>query len=48
MTAEDDGTDETPSPEETTSMWEGEPGAAILLANAGSPDFSPVLILRSA
>lgn len=48
MTAEDDGTDETPSPEETTSMWEGEPGSVILLADGGSPAVSPVLILRSA
>jgi hypothetical protein len=47
VAGDDEGTDETPAPEETTSMWQGEPGASLLLADAGR-DVAPVLILRSA
>ena len=47
IAGDEEGTDETPSPdEETTSMWQGEPGAAVLVAAA--PGAQPQIVIPGA
>lgn len=45
---DDEGTDETPSEDETTSLWQGEPGAAVLVAGDPALGAPPVVFLKSA
>lgn len=48
MTSDEDTPEETPSPEETTSMWQGEPGPAVVLAATAPADLEALVTLRSA
>lgn len=48
MTSGEDTAEETPSPEETTSMWQGEPGPAVVLAASAPADLEALVTLRSA
>jgi hypothetical protein len=48
MTSGEDTAEETPSPEETTSMWQGEPSPALVLAATAPADLETLATLRSA
>ncbi|HEX2293788.1 MAG TPA: hypothetical protein VHN37_00590 [Actinomycetota bacterium] len=45
---DDEGTEDTPTGEETTSQWEGEPGAALVLAGDADGAVPPRVIVRAA
>lgn len=46
---DDEGTDETPAPEEeTTSMWDGEAGGTLLVAGDPARGIPPRLVVRPA